>query len=44
MSKSLHAKYDAAERFERKAARKPRPKVRRQRTRRQIIAAAIKEA
>lgn len=44
MARSTHARYDAASRFERREARRPRPAARRQRTRHAALAAAIREA
>lgn len=44
MARSHHARYDAAERFERKAARRQQPRTRRQGTRTAIVAAAAREA
>lgn len=41
MARSTHAQYNAAERFERKAARKPRPTARRQNTRSAIVRLAL---
>jgi hypothetical protein len=43
MARSTHAQYNAAERFERKASRKPRPTERRVTTRRAVIRAALQE-
>lgn len=44
MARSTHAVYTAADRFERKAARKPRPVERRTGTRRAVIARHLVEA
>lgn len=43
MARSTHAQYTAAERFERKAGRRPRPTERRVNTRRAVIRAALAE-
>lgn len=43
MARSSHARYDAATKHERAAARKPRPTERRVSNRRQVIAAALAE-
>lgn len=44
MARSDHASYTAADRYERRASKRPRPLFRRQSTRRAIIALAIREA
>lgn len=44
MARSTHAHYTAADRFERKAARRKRPTAKRVSTRHAAIAAAILEA
>jgi len=43
MARSTHAHYTAADRFERRAARKPRLIVRRSSTRTAVVALAIRE-
>jgi hypothetical protein len=43
MARSTHAQYNAAERFERKASRKPRPSERRRNTRAAIVRLAVAE-
>lgn len=44
MARSTHAVYTAADRFERKAARRPLPVDRRTGTRHAVVAAALVEA
>lgn len=44
MARSTHATYTAADRYERRAARRPRPTARRTGTRRALVAAALLEA
>lgn len=44
MARSTHPRYTAAETYERRTARRPRPIGRRQGTRHAVLAAALEEA
>lgn len=44
MARSTHSHYTAADRYERRQARRPRPVTRRTGTRSAVVAAALQEA